>query len=156
MAQMINQTDATLQEVLSLANSMEAIKLLPWCISVVVPFYYISEATTMATQWDEGISIVSGFCPTVPEPEPCGSPVPGLSGVPTPPPVSSLPDIPLAGNPLLGCPFAGLAIPSKEKWDHSPSDLPNHLHVKRTHITSPEVEVRSEHSSTQGNKHMPY
>ena len=57
---------------------------------------------------------------------------------------------------LIGtCPFADLAIPSKGKWDHSPSDLPDHLHTMRTHVTSPEVEIESEHSSTQGNDHIP-
>ena len=66
---MIDQTDATLQEVLSHVSSMEAIKLLPWCISMVVPLHYISEATTTAAQQEKGISIVSGPCPTVPEPE---------------------------------------------------------------------------------------
>ena len=115
----------------------------------------------MATQQDEGISIVSWPYTTVLEPEPHGLPVPGPSGVPTPPlvmstpPVSSLPDIPLAGTPLLGHPFAGLSIPLKGKWDHFPSDLPNCLHNKRTCINSPEVEVGSEYNSTRGNDHMP-
>ena len=82
----------------------------------------------MAAQQDEGIPIISAPCPTVPEPH--GLPVPGPSGVLTPTlatshlPVSSLPDIPLAGTPLLGHPFADLAIPSKGKWDHCPSDHP--------------------------------
>ena len=57
---MIHQTDTTLQEVLSQASSMEAIKLLPWCISAVVPFCYISRAATMAVQQDEGASIMFG------------------------------------------------------------------------------------------------
>ena len=128
---------------------------------MVVPFCYVNEASTMATQQDEGTSIVSGPCPTGTEPEPGGSPVPGPSGVltpplvPSPPPVFSLPDIPLEDTPLLGHSFAGLAIPPKGKWDHSPSDLPDHLHIKRAHVTSPEVEVRSEQSSTQGNDHIP-
>ena len=160
-AQMIDQTDATLQEVLSQVSLMEAVKLLPWCISTVVPFCYISRAATAAAQQDKGILIISRPCPTVPEPEPHDSPVLGPSGVLTPPPVtfplpvSSLPDIPLAGTPLLGYPFADLAIPSKGKQDHSPRDSSNCLHAKRTHITSPEVEVGSDHSSTQGNNHMP-
>ena len=115
----------------------------------------------MASQQDKGISIVCESCPTAPKPEPCGSLVPGPSGVPTPPPamsplpVSSLPDIPFNGTPLLGCSFAGLTIPPKGKWDHSPSDSPNHLHIKRTHITSSEVKVRCEHSPTRGDDHMP-
>ena len=86
------------------------------------------------------------------EPEPHGSLVLGPSGGLTPPlptsllPVSSLPDITLAGTPLLGHPFADLlAIPSKGKWDHCPNDSLKHFHAKRTCITSPEVEVGSEH-----------
>ena len=70
-------------------------------------------------------------------------------------PVSSLQDIPLVSTPLLGCSFAGLTITPKGKQDHSPSDSPDCLHAKRTHVTSPEVEVRSEHSSTRDNYHMP-
>ena len=127
-----------------------------------MPHHYISEAASTATQQDEGISIVSRPCPNVPEPEPHGSPVPGPSGVLTPPPVVSpppvfsLPDIPLEGTPLLGHSFASLAIPLKGKQDHSPSDSSNHLHIRRTHVTSQEVEVESEHSSTRGDDNMPY
>ena len=161
-AQIINQTDATLQEVLSQVSSTEAIKLLLWCISAVVPFHYICGATTMATQQDEGIPIISGPCPTVPEPEPPWSLAPGPSGDLTPPPVTSplpmpsLPDIPLAGTPLLEHPSTGLlAIPPEGKWDYSPSDSPNHFHAKRICITSSEVKVGSEHSSPKGNDHMP-
>ena len=138
---MLNQTYATLQEVLSQACSTEAIKLLPWCVSVVVPLCYISEATTMATQQDEGISTVSEPCSPVGEPEPHGLPVPGPSGVMTPPPtmsppsVSSLPDIPLTGTHLLGHSFVGLSIPLKGKWDHAPSDSPDCLHIKRSHVS---------------------
>ena len=103
---------------------------------------------------DEGISIASKICPTVPEPEPHGSLAPGPSGfltpllVMSPLPMFSIPDIPLDGTPLLGCSFAGQAIPQKGKWDHTPSDSPNHPHIKRICITSPEVEVGSEQSST--------
>ena len=93
-------------------------------------------------------SLLSPSCvQTTSEPEPHGSPVPGLSRGLTPPPMmpplpmSSLPDIPLDGTPLLGHPFADLlGIPTKGKWDHSPSNSLNHLYAKRTHITSPEVE----------------
>ena len=115
----------------------------------------------MAAQQDEGIPIVSGPCPTAPEPEPCDLQAPGPSGGLTPPPaispqpVSSLPDIPLASTPLLGHPFADLASPSKGTWNHSPSDSPDCLHAKRTCTTSPDVEGGSEHSSTQGNDHTP-
>ena len=162
-AQMIDQTDATLQEVFSQASLMEVVKLLPWCISAVVPFCYIGRAITIAVQQDEGISIISNPCPTAsqPQPELHGLPVPGPSGGVTPPPgtsplpMSSLPDITLAGTPLVGHPFADLlAIPSKGKQDHSPSDSLDHHHTKRTHITSPEVEVGSEYSSTQDDDHI--
>ena len=135
---MIDQTNASLQEVLSQASSMEAVKLLPWCISTVVPLCYISEAATMATHQDENISIASEPCPTVPEAEPYGSLVPGPSGVLTSPPVMSpfpvfsISNIPRDGTPLLGCSFAGLTIPPKGKQDHTPSDSPNHPHIKRT------------------------
>ena len=43
----------------------------------------------------------------------------------------------------------------KGKGDHSLSHSPDHLHIKRTHVTSPEVEIRGEHSSIQGDIHMP-
>ena len=93
-------------------SSTEAVKLLPWCISAAVHFYYISRPVTIAAQQDEGIPTVSEPCLTAHEPELCGSPVPGPSGgltLPpgTPPlPVSPLPDIPLAGTPMLGNPFS--------------------------------------------------
>ena len=139
---MIDQTDATLQQVLSQASLMEAVKLLPWCISAVVPFHYISRDATTATQPDESVPIISRPHPMVPEPEPCGSPVPGPSGVTIPSmtsplPVSSLPDMPLAGTPLLGCPFDDLANTSKGKWDHSPSVTPN-IFMLRGHTLPPQ------------------
>ena len=121
MAQMIDQTNSTLQEVLSKASSTEAIKLLPWCLSVVVPLCYISEAASVAAHQDESISIASEPCPTVLDPEPHGLPVPDPSGSLIPPPVMSplpvysIPDIPLDGTPLLGCSLAGQTIPPKEK-----------------------------------------
>ena len=80
---MIKQTNATLQEVLSQASWMEAMKLLPWYVSATVPFHYISRATTMAAQQDKGIPIISGPYPI--ESEPHGSPVPSPSGALTPP-----------------------------------------------------------------------
>ena len=158
---MIDQTNSTLQEVLSQASSMEAIKLLPWYISMVVPLCCISEAASMADHQDKGISIVSEPCPTAPDPEPCTLLFPGPSGGLTPPlvmlplPVFSIPDILLDGTSLLGHSLAGLTIPPKGKQDHSPSDSPDRLHIRRTCIASSEVEVRSEHSSTWGDNHMP-
>ena len=82
-AQMIDQTDATFQEVFSQVSLTEAVKLLPWCISVAVPFHNISGPVTIAALQDEGIPTISQPCPTAsePEPEPHGSLAPGPSGV---------------------------------------------------------------------------
>ena len=165
---MINQSDATFQEVFSKAGSTEAVKLLPWCISAAVPFDYISRPATIAVQQDKGIPTVSEPYPTAsepepqPQPQPHGSPAPDPSGALTPPPgtpplpVSSLPDIPLVGTPLMGWSFSDLlAIPSQKKQDHSPSNSPDHHHT-RTHVCSPEVEVGVEPSSTWGNQGHTY
>ena len=114
---MIDQTDVTLQEVLSQVSSTEAITLLPWCISMAMPLCYISKSVSLVAHQDEGISIASESCPIVPESEPHSSPVSGPSGglTPLPPmspfPVFSIPDIPLDGTPWLGHSFAGLNIP---------------------------------------------
>ena len=51
-AQMFNQTAATFQEVFSQASLMEAVKLLPWCVSAAVPFHYLSRVVTIAAQQD--------------------------------------------------------------------------------------------------------
>ena len=77
---MIDQTIATLQEVLFQESSMEAVKLLPWYVSMAVPLCYISVAATTATHQDKGVFIASKPGPTVPEPEPHGLPVPGHLG----------------------------------------------------------------------------
>ena len=96
---MINQTNATFQEVLLQASLMWAVKLLPWCVSAAVPFHYISRDTAMAAQEDEGIPIISGPCPMVPEPETCGSPVPSPSEIMTPPPATSPTSVFLVRHP---------------------------------------------------------
>ena len=69
---MVNETDATLQEVLNQVSAMEAVKVLPLCISAVVPFHYTGGATVKVAQQDNGISIMSGSCSTVLEPKPHG------------------------------------------------------------------------------------
>ena len=51
-AQIIDQTDATFQEVFSQASLTGAVTLLPWCLSAAVPFCYISRATITAAQQD--------------------------------------------------------------------------------------------------------
>ena len=98
---MINQTDDDFWEVFSQVSLTEAVRLLPWCISVAVPFHYIRRAMTIAAQQDEAIPTISEPCPNASEPEPYGSLAPGpsvgLTPLPGTPllPVSSLPDIPL-------------------------------------------------------------
>ena len=152
-AWMIEQTDASFQEVFSQVSSADSIKLLPWCISAAVPLSYRSGMVATATQQDEDISAAS---------EPHGSLAPCPSSSPvhppgTPPlPVPPLLDIPLVGTPPVGHPFAEfLAISTQKKQDCSPSSLLNHHHNKRTHVASQEIKIRSEHSSAQGNKDMP-
>ena len=129
---------------------METITLLPWSITVAMPFCYISRVVAIVAWQDEGVPTMSKLCPTTsePKPEPHGSPVPGPSRDLTPPPrtspllVSSLPDIPLSGTPFSHLP----TTPSEGKWDQSPSGSPDNPHTKRACITSPQVEVGSEHS----------
>ena len=103
---MVNQTDATLQEV-SQVRSTEAIKLLPWCVSMGVCLHYISEVPSIVIHQGKGISIASESSPAAPEPEPYGLPVPGPSGGLTHPPavsplpVFSIPDIPFGQYSLV-------------------------------------------------------
>ena len=75
---------------------------------------------------------------------------------PPPPLIPLLPDILFVGTPPVGHSFPGFtASPTLKKWDcFFSSSLCNH-HDKRTCISSPEVEVRSRHSSARGNKNMP-
>ena len=108
----VDQTAATFQKVFSQASLMEAVRLLPWCISAVVPFCYISRVVTTATKQDKGILTMSEPCPTASEsePEPHGSLVPGSSRGLTPSetsplPVSSLPDSLGHVLPWWGIPF---------------------------------------------------
>ena len=133
---MVDQSDATFQEVFSQVTLTEAVKLLTWCISVAVPFHYISRAVISAAQQDEGVTNISKPCPTSSESEPHGSLAPGPSGGLTPPlgtpplPVSSLPDISLTGTPLVGYPLSNfLVIPSQGKQDHFPSSSLYHHYV---------------------------
>ena len=131
---------------------------------MAVPFCYISGAITIAAQQDEDVPTISNPCPTAsePDPEPHGLLASGPSGSTapspgTPPlPVSSLPDIPWVGTPLVGHPFSDLlTISSQNKWDHTPSSSLDHHHTKRTHVWSPEVEVGVEPSPTGGNQDTP-
>ena len=76
-AQLLNQTEATFQEVFSLVDSMEAIKMLPWCVTAAMPLCYISRVVATSVQLVDSIPSMSEPCPTKPEPEPCGLPAPG-------------------------------------------------------------------------------
>ena len=159
---MIDQTDATFQEVFSQVGLMEAVKLLPCCISAAVPFQYISRTMTTTGQQGKDVSAIVMPCPTiskpVPAPESHCSPVPYPSSAPTPPgtsslPLSFLPSIPLVGSPLVGCPFSDFpAIPPTGQvtslfqwftWTSSP---------KKTHVCYPEVEVGVESSFSWGDR----
>ena len=155
--------DTIFQEVFLPVDSTYAVKLLLRRVTVVVPLHYISGAVATATQLVEDIPSMSELCPTEPEPEPCGLQAPGPSRALTSPPgtspslVSSIPDIPLSGTPLVGHPFPYLSTTSsQEKWDHCPTGSPDFPQAKRTQVFSPKVEAGSEHSSTLGYNHMPY
>ena len=127
-----------------------------------MPLHYISGVAATAAWLLEDIPSMSEPCPTEPKPEPCGLLAPGPSRVLTPSPgtspplVSSIPDIPLFGTPLVGHPFPFLSTTfSWEKWDHSPHGSPDCPQAKRTWVTSPKAKVGSKHSSTWGDDHMP-
>ena len=75
----------------------------------------------------------------------------------TPPPlIPLLPVIPFVGTPPVGHSFPGFTASStpKKQDESSSSSLSDH-HDKRTCIGSPEIEVRSEHSSPWGDENMP-
>ena len=139
---MVEQTDATFQEVFSQVSLANSIKLLPWCISSTVTLHYLSGVLTTDTHQGEDIPA------TTTASEPKGSPAPGSSSSPahppgTPPlPVPPLLDIPFVSTPPVRYPFAELpAVPSQKKWDCFPSSSLNHHHDKRIHVNSQEVKV---------------
>ena len=87
---------------------------------------------------------------------------PGLSSNPThsqetpPPAIPLLSDLPFEATPSMGHPFVeSLAGHSQQKWGCSPSGSFGDNHEKTTWIDSPEMEVRSEHSSTWGIDYTP-
>ena len=91
-----------------------------------------------------------------------GSQAPDLSDSPAhqtgTPPLLVLPflDIPFVCTCQVGHPFAGIiAGPTQKKWDCSSSNTLGDQCNKWTHFDSQEVEVRSEHNSTQGDEDMP-
>ena len=112
----------------------------------------------MATATQQGENVQS----TTAAPEPEGSLALGPLNSPahptgTPPPlIPLLPDIPIVGTLPVECPFPGfITSPTPKKQDCSSSNsLDNHC-KKSTHVGSPEVEVRSEHSSVRGDENMP-
>ena len=113
---------------------------------------------TLASAMQQGENFQSTV--TVHEPEGSSALNPSSSLVHTtgtpPALIPLLPDIPLCRHsPSRGL-FPGfIASPTPKKWDHfSGGSLGNHCY-KRTHISSPEVEVRSEHSSAWGDKNIP-
>ena len=102
---MAQKGHTTFQEVFAMVRLMESIQLLTWCVSSAVPLQYINEALATA-MW------MGKMCPTTTAaPEPERSPTLGPSDSPahlseTPPSIIPLlPDLPLMGTPLVGCPI---------------------------------------------------
>ena len=114
--QMVEQADATFQEVFSQVRLADSIRILPWCVSsIALPLCYMSRVLATTMQQDEDILATT----TASEPE--GSLAPGPSSSPACPPrtlplpVPPLPDIPFVGTPTVGCLFAEfLAIPTQK------------------------------------------
>ena len=98
---------------------MEAMKLLPWCISMTVPLHYIRRAVTIAAWQDEGASTVSDPHPTASEPKPHGSPAPGPSSGLTPLPGTS----PLPGSFYQTSPWQTLPWWGTPFWTPQPFPL---------------------------------
>ena len=98
-AWMVEEADATFQEVFSQVRLTDLIKLLPWCISSTVPLHYISRSLATTAQQDEDIPATT----TVSDPE--GSLALGPSSSPACPtgtlplPVPPLRNIPFVGTP---------------------------------------------------------
>ena len=137
-------------------SSANSVKLLPWCISSGIPFHNMHD-TLPSTTWQGG-----NIPATVAAPEQEESPTVGLSSIPaylteTPPPILPLLlDLPLVGTLPMGHPFfKSTSSPLQKKWDCSPSGSFGNHHGKRTHVHSPEAEVRSEHSSAWSGGNMP-
>ena len=57
-AQVLNQTDATFQEMVLQADSMDAVKLLPQCVTAAMPLHYISRVVATATLLVQGVPSV--------------------------------------------------------------------------------------------------
>ena len=152
---MIEQADATFQEVFSQVSLADSIKLLPFCVSSSVPLCYMSRALATTTQQDKDVPATT----TASQPE--GSLAPGPQAVQLiDPELHHFQYLPYQISPCrhspLGHPFAEfLAIPTQKKQDWpSSSSLSDHCN-KKTHIDSQEVEARSEGSSAQGDGDMP-
>ena len=52
---MTQEGNTTFQEVFSMVNLTDSIKLLSWCISSAVPFHYMSEALATAMQQGKNV-----------------------------------------------------------------------------------------------------
>ena len=147
---MAQEGDSTFPEVFSMTSLANSVKFLPWCISFSIPL-----AIWMMCWWL--------LCNRVKLPQPLqlhpshrnhllwGSQAVQLTQLKLLLLSYLLPDIPFEDTPSMWCPFfESLASPLQKKWSHSPSGLFSNCHSKRTQVDSPEVEARSEHSSTWG------
>ena len=127
-AQLLSQTEATFQEVFSCRQiQLRPSILLPWCVNAAMPLCYISRVvgyfhltggghplsvrTVPYRAWARALLAHQLQVPPRALTPPSGS---------SPPLVSSIPDIPLSGTPLVGHPSPFLSTTSsQEKWDHS-------------------------------------
>ena len=148
--------DAILQELFSQTDSTNSVKLVPWCVSTVVPLNYMNKALATAVQQREN----SPATTTAPESD--GSQALASSDSPahqvgSPPlPVPPMLDIPFVGTPTVSFPFAGFMVnPMHIKGDCSLSGTPGDQCRKQIHVDSQDIEVRSEHSSTKGDQNPP-
>ena len=150
-AEMMQEANATFQEVFSMVSLTDSIKLLPWCVSSAVPFHYMSEVLATAMQQNKNIPTTT----TIPKPQ--GSPALGPSSSPAHPTGILPPLVPL----LLDIPFVGIPqgepISLVHSWSHPEIAglLLQQFTLWSLWQEDPEVGVRTEQSSAWGDKNMP-
>ena len=104
-------------------DSMEAVKLLPWCVTVALPFHYMGGSGGYCCLTGRGHPLYvrttpyRALKPRVMWPSPAPGPCRVLTSPPgtSPPLVSFIPDIPLSGTALVGQPFPFLSMTSSQE-----------------------------------------